>query len=177
MRQTNYLTPVLDISKYTQYLHFYRLLHDKKRNINYTHLLMLVLLKFKYFHKYVTADYVRLFFYSFYKNPLYVSNITYLYIYNKCKYVNENLYIDLVRNSYVLDKQKFLFTSSKFNSVEEKLVGGRLDNQFNLILGKQNYLIYSHKFKPTQLSFPTKLVYTNISLLYANLQILYKFLL
>jgi hypothetical protein len=77
MKRMNSSTTTLDISKYKQYLHFYRLLHDKKRNVNYTFLLTIMLLKFKYFCKYTTGVYVNLLFFSFYKNPLYIGKLCY----------------------------------------------------------------------------------------------------
>lgn len=115
-----------------------------------------------------------LFCFNFYNNPIFLSNVTYLYILRKCKYVNEKLFIDLTYNTFILRKHKFLFTFTKNCSIEKQFIAGRFDNQINVFMVNQSYRLYNVNFKNTQMYYVYPIIFLNLLTYYNCTQLMIK---
>lgn len=168
MKQTGYLTKNLNINTFSPYWIFYKLLHDKKRNISYTTYISYIFFNFKKFCKNIILNYLGIYFLNFNKNYVYLNNITYFYILRRCKYVNVNFFLNLTKNAYIISGKKFLFIPNV--STDKQLLSDCINENFSILLKNNKYVLYKNFFYLSNLHFIKLLLVVGLLSYYSSIQ-------
>jgi hypothetical protein len=109
MELQTYSIKNLNPNKFIIYLRFYKLLFNKKFYIKDINFMLYFLMKFIFYYSFLGNYYLFIYINFFYKNILFTNKFIYIYILNKSKYNNINLFNNLFKNAFFFKKNNFLF--------------------------------------------------------------------
>lgn len=151
MVQKNSYIKNINIKNIKIYFKFYRQLYDKKKNINYTVAILLLLLNLNKYYNSVFTYYTKTYMQTYCLNKVVYNNLQYIYSKNKFKFTDQKVYSMLLNNSYVIRKDSYLYNytdkskSAKlkyknFRDISNNIYKVNYKIRFNLQINSMLYL-------------------------------------